>query len=102
VATINQCIHEAGRAVDPVVQGEVLRAVRETDLLHADETSWKEGGRLLWLWVFTCASVTRFTVGRRTREVLDRVLGEAFAHWLLTDEKTRALARELLNDWDTF
>ena len=85
VATINQCIHEAGRAVDPVVQGEVLRAVRETDLLHADETSWKEGGRLLWLWVFTCASATLFTVGKRTREVLDRVLGEAFAQWLMTD-----------------
>jgi transposase len=50
VATINQCIHEAGRAVHPVVQGEVLRAVRETDLLHADETSWKEGGRLLFGW----------------------------------------------------
>jgi len=85
VATINQCIHEAGRAVDPVVQGEVLSAVRESELLHADETSWKEGGRLVWLWVFTCASVTLFTVGRRTREVLDRVLGEAFAHWLMTD-----------------
>jgi transposase len=85
VATINQCIHEAGRAVDPVVQGEVLRAVRETDLLHADETSWKEGGRLLWLWVFTCANATLFTVGKRTREVLDRVLGDAFAQWLMTD-----------------
>ncbi|MBP6808315.1 MAG: IS66 family transposase [Chromatiaceae bacterium] len=85
VATINQCLHEAGRAVDPVVQGEVLRAIRETDLLHADETSWKEGGRLLWLWVFTCASATLFIVGKRTREVLDRVLGESFAQWLMTD-----------------
>lgn len=85
VATINQCIHEAGRAVDPVVQGEVRRAVRESDLLHADETSWKEGGRLLWLWVFTCASVTLFTVGKRTREVLDRVLGDTFAKWLMSD-----------------
>jgi len=63
----------------------VLRAIRETDLLHADETSWKEGGRLLWLWVFTCASATLFTVGKRTREVLDRVLGESFAQWLMTD-----------------
>jgi transposase len=85
VATINQCIHEAGRAVDPVVQGEVLRAVREADLLHADETSWKEGGRLLWLWVFTCASATLFTVGKRTRAVLERVLGETFDHWLMSD-----------------
>jgi transposase len=85
VATINQCIHEAGRAVDPVVQGEVLRAVRETDLLHADETGWKEGGRLLWLWVFTCASATLFTVGKRTRAVLERVLGETLDHWRMSD-----------------
>ena len=56
VATINQSIHEAGRAVDPVVQGEVRGTIREAELLHADETSWKEGGRLLWLWVFTCAN----------------------------------------------
>jgi transposase len=39
VATINQCIHAAGRAFDPVVQGEVLRTVRETEQLYADETS---------------------------------------------------------------
>jgi transposase len=85
VATINQCIHEAGRAVDPVVQGEVLRAVREADLLHADETSWKEGGRPLWLWVFPCASATLFVVGKRTRVVLERVLGETFDQWLMSD-----------------
>jgi hypothetical protein len=85
VATINQSIHEAGRAVDPVVQGEVRGRVREAELLHADETSWREGGRLLWLWVFTCASATLFVVGKRSRELLESVLGEAFAHWLMTD-----------------
>jgi transposase len=85
VATINQSIHEAGRAVDPVVQGEVRGTLREAELVHADETSWKEGGRLLWLWVFTCASATLFVVGKRSREVLQGVLGETFAHWLMTD-----------------
>ena len=58
VATIKQCIHEAGRAVEPVVEQEIRSAVREAELLYADETSWKEHGKLLWLWVFTCASVT--------------------------------------------
>ena len=60
VATINQCIHEAGRAVEPVVEQEIRSAVREAELLYADETSWKEHGQLLWLWVFTCATVTFF------------------------------------------
>ena len=52
VATINQCIHEAGRAVEPVVEQEIRKAVREAELVYADETSWKEHGKLLWLWVF--------------------------------------------------
>jgi len=60
VATINQCIHEAGRAVEPVVEQEIRSALREVELVYADETSWKEHGQLLWLWVFTCASVTFF------------------------------------------
>ena len=85
VATINQCIHEAGRAVEPVVEQEIRSAVREAELLYADETSWKEHGQLLWLWVFTCASVTFFIVGKRSREMVQRVLGESFEHWLMTD-----------------
>jgi transposase len=85
VATINQCIHEAGRAVEPVVEQEIRNAVREAELLYADETSWKEHGQLLWLWVFTCASVTFFVVGKRTRELVQGVLGESFEHWLMSD-----------------
>ena len=80
-----QCINEAGRAVAPVVQGGVRGTVRKAELVHADEISWKDGGRLLWLWVFTCASATLFVVGKRSREVLQGVLGEAFAYWLMTD-----------------
>ena len=77
-ATINQCIHEAGRAVEPVVETEIQAVVRNVELLYADETSWKEQGRLLWLWVFTCATATLFIVGRRSREVVRQVLGDAF------------------------
>jgi hypothetical protein len=84
-ATINQCIHEAGRAVAPVVEAEIQEAVRNVELLYADETSWKEHGRLLWLWVFTCATATLFIVGRRSREVVRQVLGDGFRNWLMSD-----------------
>lgn len=84
-ALIDQCVHEAGRAVEPVAEQEVLVAVRNVELLHADETSWKEHGQLLWLWVFTCATATLFIVGRRTRAMVQRVLGEGFSHWLMSD-----------------
>jgi transposase len=85
VATINQCIHEAGRAVEPVVKQEIRKALHEVELVYADETSWKEHGKLLWLWVFTCASVTFFIVGKRSRELVQSVLGESFEHWLMSD-----------------
>lgn len=84
-ATINQCIHEAGRAVEPVVRDEIEEAVRQAELVYADETGWKEHGRPLWLWVFTCATASLFVVGRRTQEVVLRVLGEQFANWLMSD-----------------
>ena len=85
VATINQCLHEAGRAVEPVVEEQLLAEIRASALLHADETSWKEHGQLLWLWVFTCATTTVFTIGRRTQELLHGVLGTAVDGWLMSD-----------------
>ena len=53
--------------------------------MYADETGWKENGRPLWLWVFTCATASLFVVGRRTQEVVVRVLGEQFPNWLMSD-----------------
>lgn len=85
VATINQCLHEAGRAVEPVVEDQLLAEIRTSDLLHADETSWKEHGQLLWLWVFTCATTTVFTIGPRTQELLHGMLGTAIDGWLMSD-----------------
>ena len=84
-AVINQCVHEAARAVEPVVEHEILEAVRNVELLHADETAWKEHGKLLWLWVFTCTTATLFIVGRRTRAMVCGVLGEHFDNWLMSD-----------------
>jgi len=84
-ATINQCIHEAGRAVEPAVEQEIHAAVQDVELLYADETSWKEHGRLLWLWVFTCTTATLFVVAPRSRQIVQRVLGEDFGNWLMSD-----------------
>jgi len=86
--TINQCIHEAGRAVEPVVRDEIMVEVRKAEQLHVDETGWPQHTLALWLWVFTCTTVTLFVVGRRTREMVLRVLGDDFAGWLISDGYT--------------
>jgi hypothetical protein len=85
VATINQCLHEAARALEPVLEEQLLPDVRTSDLIHADETSWKEQGRLLWLWVFTTATTTVFAIGRRSQDLLHGVLGAVLTGWLMSD-----------------
>jgi len=82
--TLNQCIHEAAHAVLPVEE-QLIDEVNRCELLHGDETSWKEAGKSLWLWVFTSTAVTFYLIGYRTRELLDNLLGEAFAGWLMSD-----------------
>jgi hypothetical protein len=85
IGCINQCIHEAGRAVEPVVQRDIIPEIRQAPLVHGDETGWKEGVELLWLWVFTCATATVFCIGRRSRETVLQILGKGFAGWLMSD-----------------
>lgn len=85
VGTLNQCIHESARAAEPVVEEQLLAELRVEALVHADETSWFEGAQLLWLWVFTSATTTVFSIGRRVQAVLFGVLGERFNGWLMSD-----------------
>lgn len=86
-ATINQCIHEVGRAVAPLEQ-QLAEELRQADLLYADETTWKEAGLLLWLWVFCTATVTLYLIGRRSKEIIQILLEGDFAGWLMSDGYT--------------
>jgi hypothetical protein len=83
IGTIHQTIHEASAAVAPAEE-ELIQAVLDSDLLHADETSWPEHGNLLWLWVFTAATVTLYYVAGRGKELVENVLA-GFTGWLMSD-----------------
>jgi transposase len=83
VGTLDRTLREARAAVAPLEE-ELIKAVVDSDLLYADETSWPQGAELRWLWVFTSATVTLFAVAKRGREVLDRTL-PGFAGWLMSD-----------------
>lgn len=49
---------------------------QESRTAHADETGWREGRRLAWLWVMTTQWVTVFMVhARRNREAAHALLG---------------------------
>jgi transposase len=84
VGTINQCIHESGRAVEPV-EDQLIEEVIKSDLLHVDETSWKQKGQLFWLWVFCTSTVALYVIGYRSMDTIVKVLGESFPGWLMSD-----------------
>jgi len=83
-STINRCIHEAGRAVEPLEE-ELVKEIEAAVLAHADETTWKEWGKLLWLWVIITPTVCLFLIGDRSKEQLASLFGEQFSGWLMSD-----------------
>ena len=51
------------------LENELLEEVLNSELLHVDETPWKEKGDLLWLWVFVSSSVVAFWISSRAGEL---------------------------------
>ena len=83
-STINHCLHEAGRAVEPLEE-QLVEELQQATLAYADETPWKEWGRLLWLWVIITPTICLYFIGYRSKEILAQVLGEGFVGWLMSD-----------------
>ena len=83
-SSINQCIHEAGRAVESL-EKQMVEEILRSELLYADETPWKEKACLLWFWVFSSLTVTLFVIGPRSSQVIERILGNVFSGWLMSD-----------------
>ena len=84
IGTINKCIHEAGRAAAPL-EDQMVEEIQHSGLLHGDETPWKEWGKKLWLWAFSTATVALFVVGDRSSKVIEKVLGQDYSGWLMSD-----------------
>jgi hypothetical protein len=82
--TIGQTIREAGRAAAPLLD-EIAAEIEAAALVHADETSWPEGRKLLWLWTLVSQHAVLFVIGLRNNEMIDNVLGLAFKGILMSD-----------------
>lgn len=83
-AVISQCLHEAGRAVEPLEEA-LVEDLQRARLAYADETPWKEAGPLLWLWTISSATVCLYFIAYRSKEILETVFGDRFAGWLMSD-----------------
>ncbi len=60
--------------------------LRQSEVVHADETGWKVGGHPAWLWVFTNEQCSLYVIDpHRDHDVVERMLGQDFAGVLITD-----------------
>ena len=84
IGTINNTLHESGAAAMPL-EGELVKEVIESQLLHVDETSWMELTTFLWLWVFSTDTVTAYWIASRSSELIENILGQAYYGWLMSD-----------------
>jgi len=73
------------RQARPVYE-ELVEVLRESAVVHADETGWRIGMLSAWLWVFTSEDVTVYTIRpSRGHEVVLDILGSEFKGVLASD-----------------
>jgi hypothetical protein len=60
--------------------------VKESGVLHADETGWRVNGRTHWLWCFSTKTATCYIIDRsRGSPALSKFFTSAFGGVLVTD-----------------
>jgi transposase len=69
----------------PVVM-KLWEILRNSPVVHADETGWRVNGQNLWAWCFSNPQLALYLIGeRRNRAVLEKALGDSLPGVLVTD-----------------
>ena len=93
---IHDVLAEVATLVAPAEQ-ELIQAIQQSGLLHADETPWPEqGASSLWLWVFITSQTVLYYISHRGQELVRNLL-EDFIGVLMSDgwQSYRWLAHRL-------
>lgn len=73
-------------AAQGAAEVERIRArIRASPAVNADETGWRQNGRNGYVWTFSSPTAVLFAYGRRTKAMVDQVLGAAFDGVLVSD-----------------
>lgn len=76
LGTVSHLEEQVGQAL-AAAHAEVAEAVRQAPVKNVDETSWKQAGRLCWLWTAVTGTAVLFVIhGRRGRAGLTSLLGK--------------------------
>ena len=82
-----RAVLRVGRRAEPAFR-EIEQRTRRSRKIHADETGWKVGGKLWWLWVFVAiaAKVVLYRIrDSRGCKVFQEVLGVGWSGWIHRD-----------------
>jgi hypothetical protein len=82
-AIVAACRRVATRGQDTVTQ--IREQIRGSPVVHADETGWRQNGVNGYVWTFGTPTDRYFVRRSREGQVVDEVLGDAFAGVLCTD-----------------
>jgi transposase/uncharacterized coiled-coil protein SlyX len=81
------------------VYEELVETLRESTVVHADETGWRIGTLSAWLWVFTNRETTVYAIRRsRGHVVVVDILGAKFAG-ILNSDCFLAYDAKALEEW---
>jgi hypothetical protein len=70
---------------DPIV-ARLLELLRESDLIHADETGWRINGKNVWAWCFANPRIAVYLIKHsRGSDVLRQALGDSLPGVLVCD-----------------
>lgn len=59
--------------------------IRQSGIVNADETGWREAGRNLYVWLTATPTARYFEIGKRDNAHIDAILGPDFGGILVTD-----------------
>lgn len=80
-----QAVLRAGQRIQPLYEGLKVM-VRRADAVYPDETGWKVGGLLQWMWVFVTDTVTVYVIRpSRGKDVPREILGADYNGRLIHD-----------------
>ena len=84
MGTICAMERRTSKALKPAYD-EALDAIQSADVVHCDETSWRESNKLAWLWGAVTPMLKVFRIDRRRTRKAFRKLLFAFEGTLVTD-----------------
>ncbi|EQD59965.1 transposase IS66 [mine drainage metagenome] len=84
-AGLSRMLIRLGTILAPVQQ-EILSDLKGGAMIFADETGWRIGGELWWLWIFANSRCAYYWPDRqRGSPVVEKILGTIFSGVLVTD-----------------